>query len=317
MRRVGDEHHEAAGERDLLGEAGALGPDRVLGDLADDDLLGLEQLLDAGPFACRLAPRCPPRRTARRPGRARRSSACRCRRRPPPCRAARSAPGRGRCCRGSGRRRRPGAADVVLDQVAALEHGDLGQLGPDVDAHQVAADRPALALAAPPPLEPSVVERRPARRRGPRPARAEVRAGLAAGARCAAAAGALGVARAVAALDLGRPDVAAAAAGAGAGRLSPIWGLRTRARSAASTSWTRPSMGRSGSSSGSSPPVRRDPVRSARRAPGGSARCVPAPTGSSYASPASSASSSSAAPSGSSSSSALGARRPPPAPPAA
>ena len=30
---VRDHHHEAAGQADLLGEAGALGPDRVLGDL--------------------------------------------------------------------------------------------------------------------------------------------------------------------------------------------------------------------------------------------------------------------------------------------
>ena len=47
-RAVGDQHHEPAGDRHLLGEAGALVGDRVLGDLADDRLLGLEQLLDAG-----------------------------------------------------------------------------------------------------------------------------------------------------------------------------------------------------------------------------------------------------------------------------
>ena len=98
--RVGDEHHEATGQRHLLGEAGTLGADRVLGDLADDQLLGAQHLLDA-----RLAVtsrRCPRRRTARRRGTARRSSACRCRRTRPPCRAARSAPCRRRCCRGSG-----------------------------------------------------------------------------------------------------------------------------------------------------------------------------------------------------------------------
>ena len=39
-----------------------------------------------------------------------------------------------------------GAGDVVLDERAALEHGDLGRLGLDVDAHQVAPDRAALAL---------------------------------------------------------------------------------------------------------------------------------------------------------------------------
>ena len=40
------------------------------------------------------------------------------------------------------------AGHVVLDEVAALEHGDLGGLGPHADRHEVAADRPALALAA-------------------------------------------------------------------------------------------------------------------------------------------------------------------------
>ena len=45
--RVRDQHHEPAGQRHLLGEAGALGTDRVLRDLADDELLGLQHLLDA------------------------------------------------------------------------------------------------------------------------------------------------------------------------------------------------------------------------------------------------------------------------------
>ena len=45
---VGDQHHEPARERDLLGEPGALGADRVLGDLAEDGLARAEQLLDAG-----------------------------------------------------------------------------------------------------------------------------------------------------------------------------------------------------------------------------------------------------------------------------
>ena len=39
-------------------------------------------------------------------------------------------------------------ADVVLDQVAALEHGDLGHVLADLHAHQVATDGPAVALAA-------------------------------------------------------------------------------------------------------------------------------------------------------------------------
>ena len=62
------------------------------------------------------------------------------------------------------------AGHVVLDERPALEDRDLGGLGPDVDRHQVAADGPALALPAPPPLERLLVEldRRP-RRRGRRP----------------------------------------------------------------------------------------------------------------------------------------------------
>ena len=43
-----------------------------------------------------------------------------------------------------------GRRHVVLDQVAALEHGDLGHALAHLDAHQVAADRPTVALAAPP-----------------------------------------------------------------------------------------------------------------------------------------------------------------------
>ena len=42
-----------------------------------------------------------------------------------------------------------GPGHVVLDEVAALEHGDLRQPVADLHAHQVAADRAALALAAP------------------------------------------------------------------------------------------------------------------------------------------------------------------------
>ena len=45
---VRDQDHEPAGERDLLGQAGPLGPDRVLGDLAQDGLARAEQLLDPG-----------------------------------------------------------------------------------------------------------------------------------------------------------------------------------------------------------------------------------------------------------------------------
>ena len=51
-----------------------------------------------------------------------------------------------------------GPRHVVLDQRAALEHGDLGGLVADVHAHRVAADGPALALASPPALERLLVE---------------------------------------------------------------------------------------------------------------------------------------------------------------
>ena len=50
------------------------------------------------------------------------------------------------------------ARHVVLDEGAALEHRDLGGLRVDVDAHEVAADRPALALAAAAGFEDVVVE---------------------------------------------------------------------------------------------------------------------------------------------------------------
>ena len=50
------------------------------------------------------------------------------------------------------------AGHVVLDEVATLEHRDLGGLRVDVDAHEVATDRPALALAAAAGLEDVVVE---------------------------------------------------------------------------------------------------------------------------------------------------------------
>ena len=46
--RVRHQHGEAPGQRDLLGEPGALGPDRVLGHLAQDGLARLEHVLDPG-----------------------------------------------------------------------------------------------------------------------------------------------------------------------------------------------------------------------------------------------------------------------------
>ena len=45
---VGDEHDEPAGDRHLLGEPGALVGDRVLRDLAQDQLARLQHVLDAG-----------------------------------------------------------------------------------------------------------------------------------------------------------------------------------------------------------------------------------------------------------------------------
>ena len=63
------------------------------------------------------------------------------------------------------------AADVVLDQVAALEHSDLGHVRADLHAHQVPADGAAVALAAAPLLEDVEFGRRTATAAGPRGAR--------------------------------------------------------------------------------------------------------------------------------------------------
>ena len=107
-RRVGDEHDEPAGQRHLLGEAGALGADGVLRDLAEDGLPGLQHVLDAGAGPCRaldvlgVVVHVAPVQDGV-------LGRCRCRRTPPPCPAGRSAPGRGRRCRGSASRRRTAA----------------------------------------------------------------------------------------------------------------------------------------------------------------------------------------------------------------
>ena len=45
------------------------------------------------------------------------------------------------------------AADVVLDEVATLEHGHLGHAGAHLHAHEVPADRTAVALAPAAPLD--------------------------------------------------------------------------------------------------------------------------------------------------------------------
>ena len=99
--RPGRQHEVAAGDRDVGGDARALGADRLLGDLDQDLLALLDQGADVGrrraapvaaapaPAAAAVlavdAPRCP-RRSRRRRGRP--PSRGRCRRRPPACPAA-------------------------------------------------------------------------------------------------------------------------------------------------------------------------------------------------------------------------------------
>ena len=143
-RAVGDEHDEAAGQRDLLGQPGALGADRVLGDLAEDRLPVLQDLLDPGlallldvlgvvldvtPVEHRVL------------GRAdvdeRRLHAGQDVLDPTEVDVAvdlADVVGR--------------AGHLVLDQGPALQHGDLGHAVGDADRHRVAADGPALALGA-------------------------------------------------------------------------------------------------------------------------------------------------------------------------
>ena len=142
---------------------------------------------------------------------------------------------------------RPG--HVVLDERPAFEHGDLRGLGPHVDEHEVAPDRPALALAAPTALQDLVVERRRGacrhrsdRRLRPRPPRRRRLRGWPCSPRS--------LSRSVDLDPEPRAD-------AGAGRVSPIWGLRGTTAAAAARVEGRPSRSGSGSSSGSrlSPPA--------------------------------------------------------------
>ncbi len=151
-RTVRHEHDEPARERDLLGKTGTLVGDRVLGDLGENRLLGLEDILDTGLLSAPLL-------------------------------ALASAVeiigvvldvagvkhgilGRGdvdeRCFHAGQDVLDPSEVDVavdladvvgrtrdlMLDQFASLEGGDLGGLGADMDAHQVAADGLALAGTA-------------------------------------------------------------------------------------------------------------------------------------------------------------------------
>ena len=169
---VGDQHDEPAGQRHLLGEAGALGPDRVLRDLADDQLAGPQDVLDAGAVAALLDVlgvvldvAAVEHGVLRRGDVDERGLHARQHVLHPPDVdvAVDLADVVGR------------AADVVLDQVAALEHGDLGHVrrGP---ARTSGTDRRADRCAPGP----------AAARRGPRPARRRP-CGPAASAGCACA----------------------------------------------------------------------------------------------------------------------------------
>ena len=147
---VRDQHHEPSRQRHLLGEAGALGADRVLRDLADDELTGAEDVLDAAVVGLLLdvlgvvLDVAAVQHGVLRRGDVdeRRLHAGQHVLDPPDVDVAvDEADVVGR------------AADVVLDQVAALEHADLGHARPHLDAHEEAPDRLAVALAAAPLLE--------------------------------------------------------------------------------------------------------------------------------------------------------------------
>ena len=144
--RLRHEHDEAARERDLLGETGALHADRVLGDLADDRLAGPQQVLDPGRARVALDPLVAVRLHVApvQDGVLRRADVDERRLHPRqhvlhPA-AVDVAVDLGGIVEDAG--------DVVLDERAALQDGDLGDVRRDVDAHQVAPDRPALALPA-------------------------------------------------------------------------------------------------------------------------------------------------------------------------
>jgi hypothetical protein len=156
-RRVGDQHHEPPRQRHLLRQAGALGADRVLRDLAEDGLARPQHVLDAGPAGRRraldvlgvvldVAP-VEHRVLGRADVDERRLHA---RQHVLDTAEVDVAVDLGDVV---GR-----VGHVVLDQRPALEHRDLGHPLGDVDAHRVAADRPALALAAAAALQRLVVE---------------------------------------------------------------------------------------------------------------------------------------------------------------
>ena len=106
--------HVAAGDREVHREPRALGLQRVLDDLDDDLLAGLEHVGDLPAVArrCRGRGAAPRRRAARSRRRAEsRSSPGRCRRTRLPGRRGRCRPGPCRCCRRSSGRR--GAPDTA------------------------------------------------------------------------------------------------------------------------------------------------------------------------------------------------------------
>ncbi len=93
-RAAGHVDQVAAGQRELVGEARALAAHRILGDLDQDLLAGLEHLGDL--VRARFSPSSGSAMssTYRKP-----FARDRCRRRPRPCPAGRCRPCRGRCCR--------------------------------------------------------------------------------------------------------------------------------------------------------------------------------------------------------------------------
>ena len=172
-----------------------------------------------------------------------------------------------------------GSRDVVLDQVAALEHGHLRHVVAHLHAHQVATGRAAVALATATLLD-EVIGHDARGVTGTAAAPAAGPLALAASPVGSVARAGAGAASVPAACRCScrhpcptwrrdgsgsdrhrwrRRSVATSAAGsgtdgrrapvvpAGAGRVSPIWGLRTSARSAASGE-ARPSRNGSGRS---------------------------------------------------------------------
>ena len=147
---VGDQHHEPSRQRHLLREAGALGADRVLGDLADDELAGAEDVFDAavvGPLldvlgvvldVAAVQHRVLGRGDVDERGFHAGQHVLDA---PDVDVAVDEADVVGR------------TTHVVLDQVAALEHADLSHARSYLHAHEEATDRLAVALAPTPLLD--------------------------------------------------------------------------------------------------------------------------------------------------------------------